>query len=195
MRQSGEKNALDYDFTSESLHKTFLWTICMYEPGRDKGSEKQLKICCDLKLRTKHLIQDHSMSFALVLELALGGEPTKIDYYMVTWVPTQQAQGPDIHLHTKTKTKFLKRFIITLINRLKRTTVNDSVPAYQFIMIPVYCTCFITVHCHCLQLSVSIDLRASTDTCITVKTEMTGCTTAIILRAPPKPHRCSATSL
>lgn len=161
MRQSGEKNALDYDFTSESLHKTFLWTICMYEPGRDKGSEKQLKICCDLKLRTKHLIEDHSMSFTSVLELALGGEPTKtqIRFSKVgqkdrllqgnfSWVPKKQ--GPDIHVHTKTKTKFLKRFIMTNRQIEKKTpTVNDSVPAYQFIMIPVYCTCFITVHCHC----------------------------------------------
>lgn len=29
--------ALDYDFTFESVSKTFLHTICMYEPGRDKG--------------------------------------------------------------------------------------------------------------------------------------------------------------
>lgn len=28
--------ALDYDFTFESVSKTFLHTICMYEPGRDK---------------------------------------------------------------------------------------------------------------------------------------------------------------
>lgn len=66
--------ALDYDFTFESVSKTFLQPICMYEPGRDKG----MKIAQDLLWpRTKHLIEDHSMSFTSVLELAIGGEPTK----------------------------------------------------------------------------------------------------------------------
>lgn len=35
-----EKNVLDYDFIFELLYKIFLWIICMYEFGRDKGSEK-----------------------------------------------------------------------------------------------------------------------------------------------------------
>lgn len=75
MRQSREKNALDYDFTSESLHKTFLYGqfACMSQVGT-----KVWKIAQDLLWpRTKHLIEDHSMSFTSVLELAIGGEPTK----------------------------------------------------------------------------------------------------------------------
>lgn len=50
----------------------------MYELGRDKGSEKQFKICGDLKFRIKYLIEDYFMFFILVLELVFGGELIKI---------------------------------------------------------------------------------------------------------------------
>lgn len=48
---------------------------CMSQVGT-RGVKNSSR-SADLKLRTKHLIQDHSMSFTSVLELALGGEPTK----------------------------------------------------------------------------------------------------------------------
>lgn len=59
---------------NQYLKVSYTQFACMSQVGT-----KGWKIAQDLLWpRTKHLIEDHSMSFTSVLELAIGGEPTKI---------------------------------------------------------------------------------------------------------------------